>query len=155
MVAERLRPDKDGISDDERKWLMQNGAPPAHWNVWIAAYSGVAWRTLGIYQSRGTLHVPAIGRPAVMQHHAESTVWGMGHLLFLVVGTNWPDMAKQIARARGRGLFRIWPASPLSLVWPPLDVLGDPQANAVANFFSLTGAFDNSLNPLAGWTFTP
>lgn len=118
-------------------------------------YSGVAWRTLGIYQSRGTLHVPAIGRPAVMQHHAESTVWGMGHLLFLVVGTNWPDMAKQIARARGRGLFRIWPASPLSLVWPPLDVLGDPQANAVANFFSLTGAFDNSLNPLAGWTFTP
>ena len=52
MVAEHFRPIDDGISQDERTWLMNELTPPAKWFVWIAAYEGKEWGDLSIGQIR-------------------------------------------------------------------------------------------------------
>ena len=66
----------------------------------------------------------------------------------------WEHVPELFRRFDGNGLFRIWPPEPRSILWPPFNILGDPQVNALANILTQSGAFNQSFNPNADWTFT-
>ena len=155
-VAEHISPRSDGISQSERTWIYEKLIPPRGWMVWIAGYAGGNWANLTIFQDRGTLLVPTVSPPRIGRDYVHATTWGMGHVLFLVVGCASPRAQRQFGHLEGRGLFRIWPRRVArSILWPPADLLRDPQANALANLFRRKGGFNQALNPGANWTFTP
>ena len=154
MVAEHLRPRKNGISQEERTWLMENLIPPANWFVWVGAYNDEIWRNLSIFQNRGRLDSSPVSRPSKARYYVQSTTFGMGHILFLTVSTSMTQITGHLVGRETDGFFQIWPPQPRSILWPPARILADPQANAVANFLNLTNLFDRSLDPSADWTFT-
>ena len=153
MTAEQARPRERGISQAERSWLKEHLIPPSYWSVWLAGYDGESWCDLGMTQQRGRLQESPISSPKVESHYIHATTLGIGRVVFLVVGTMWKPAPEVFSRFDGKGLFRIWPSLPRSILWPPNDILGDPQVNALANILSQSGVFNQSLNPLANWTF--
>lgn len=156
ICAEHVNPrSSGGITQSERTWLMDRRTPPDHWFVWIAAYNDKSWADLGIFQERGRLEVASVGAPTIFKHYVHATTFGMGHILFLVIGTEFPNADAPLAQIDRRTLQQIWPPKSRSLIWPPATFLKDPQANAVANVLKIGNIFDNSRNPLANWTFTP
>ena len=154
MVAEHAHQRNDGISQTERTWLMEHLSPPKIWHVWIAAYNGTTWRELALYQHRGRLQDSPIRGPSVEAHFIHATTFGIGRVVFLIVGTTWEHVPELFRRFDGNGLFRIWPPEPRSILWPPFNILGDLQVSALANILTQSGAFNQSLNPKADWTFT-
>jgi hypothetical protein len=154
MVAEHFRPTDNGISQEERTFLMEHFNPPANWFVWIAAYQGERWRDLSIGQVRIALNPTPISKPSTARYYGQATTFGVGHVLFCVVSGSAPDFAVHFNGRDNEGLFQIWPAHPRSILWPPAAILGDEQADTVANIFKWSGAFDQSLDPGADWTFT-
>ena len=153
MIAEHVRPHKDGISQTDRTFLKDRLKPADNWYVWIATYSGSSWRNLTIYQSRGHLQKSPVGGPGVIKHYIQATTFGVGHLLVLVVNTSCEEVRIALSGRDWNGLLQIWPAGRRSILWPLQRVLFDPQANAVANFLAMSGIFNNARDPLANWTF--
>lgn len=153
-VADCVLPRDNRISQDEKVWIMERQEPPQTWHVWIAAYNGESWRDLALYQHRGKLQSSPVRSPTINFHYIHSTTFGLGHMLFLVVGTTWDQIHTKFTGLEGHGLFQIYPTRARSILWPPTQILADPQANAVANILNMSGAFDQSLNPQADWTFT-
>lgn len=154
MIAEQLHPRIDGITQAERTWLMRKIVPLDTWVVWLAGYSGDAWRHLAMAQRRGRLRFTPVSDPAIESHYIHATAWGMGCVLFLVVGTTLKSVPEFFNNYDGSGLFRIWAPLPRTILFPPLVMLGDPEANALINILSLSGAFDHSVDPLANWNLT-
>lgn len=154
MVAERSRPRDDGISQTERTWLMDNETPPENWLVWIAGYNGTAWRELGLCQQRGALQETPVRCAGTQRFYCAATTFAIGEVLFLVVNSSWNGIFDAFRNVDGNGLFRMWPPIERSIVWPPSDLLGDPQANAIANVLTQYPGFNQALNPMANWTFT-
>ena len=155
MTAEHLRPREKGVSQAERSGLKEHLIPPPYWTVWLVEYDGEAWRNLGMHQGRGRLQKSPIRSPTAKSHYIHATTLGIGRVVFLVVGTTWESAPEVFRRFDGRGLFRIWLPLPRSILWPPGEPLGDPQVNALANILTQSGVFNQSLNPLANWAFTP
>lgn len=155
MIAEHLRPREKGVSEAERAWLKEHLIPPRSWIVWLAGYNGKSWRNLGMNQYRGRLQESPISSPTVESHYIHATTFGIGRVVFLVVGTTLESAPEIFSKFEGKGLFRIWLPLPRSILWPPADILGDPQVNVLANILSQSGVFNQSLNPLANWAFTP
>lgn len=153
MTSEYANPREDGISQEEREWLMNKLEPPPHWVVWIANYSGGDWSELGAIQNRGNLQASPISGPNVIKYYVHATTFGMGRVVFLVVGSTWEAIPEIFGGLEGRGMLRLWPPIPRSILWPPFEAVGDPQVNAMANILTESGRFDNSLNPLAKWTY--
>lgn len=153
MVAEHFRPNEDGISQNERTSLMNTLTPPAKWFVWIAAYKGEKWRELSIGQIRVALNPKPVAKPSDAMYYAQATTFGVGHVLFCVVSGSSPDMELRFGGRDTDGLFQIWPAHPRSILWPPKNILGDEQADTVANILRWSSAFDQTLDPGASWTF--
>lgn len=154
MVAEHFRPIDDGISQDERTWLMNTLTPPAKWFVWIAAYNGKEWGNLSISQIRITLNPTPVARPSDASHYGQATTFGVGHILFCVVSGSSLDIEARFGGRDADGLLQIWPACPRSILWPPQTIFGDEQAYTLANILKWGGDFDDSLDPGADWTFT-
>ncbi len=154
MVAEFEKPRSDGITQSERTWLKDNPTPPDNWLIWLAGYNGKSWAELAFAQNRGSLQSAPVRRPHIQVHYCQSTIFGMGHALFLVVNSSWDGIFDAFGNIDNDGLIRIWPPQNLSIPWPPPVILGDEQANAVANILTQSGRFDQSLNPLAKHTIT-
>ncbi len=154
MVAEHFRPIDHGISQDERTWLMNELTPPTKWFVWIAAYDGKEWGDLSITQVRVALNPTPVTRPSDARYYGQATTFGVGHILFCVVSGSSPDMETSFGGRDADGLLQIWPICPRSILWPPQTILGDQQAHTLANIFKWSGAFDQSFDPGANWTFT-
>jgi hypothetical protein len=152
MVAEYFRPVKDGITQPERSWLIDNLLPPPKWFVWIGAYSGLKWRNLAIYQSRMRLSDTPVRRPSEAPYYAQATTFGVGHILFCVISSSSP-LIERFAGREAEGLFQIWPPRLRSILWPPRRILNDNDADAIANLIEHSGVFDHSLDPGADWTF--
>ena len=155
MIAEHVRPRDDGIAQADRAFLKSNQKPPEHWFLWVASYSGSSWPNLAIHQSRGNLQDSAVSKPHVVKHYIQTTTFVIGHLLVLVAGPFSKEIGVALAQQEREGFLQIWPKWDRSILWPPTPSLNDPEANAVANFLTLSGIFDQSINPLAGWTFSP
>lgn len=154
MVAENFAPVDSGVTQAERTWLMESQMPPDKWFVWIAAYNGEDWANLGILQSRAGLSPTPVARPSDAPYYAEATTFGVGRILFSVVSGSEPNMEKYFAGRETDSLIQIWPLQPRSILWPPLRIFGDKEANQVASIFSLSGVFDNSFDPGANWQFS-
>lgn len=153
MTAEMVRPRENGITQTEKSFLKNRLLPPPNWIIWVAGYAGGRWRELGMGQHRGQITASPIPRPNRVMNYIQATTLGMGHIVFLIVSTNWKSAPKTFARFDGNGFYQICPPRPRSILWPPARLLNDPQINEMANILNLSGAFDNSLNPLANWRF--
>lgn len=153
MTAEYKQPRPDGTTQEERAFLKQKKRPPPHWLVWVAAYDGTGWDDLTLFQSRGNLRESPIHRSGAAVHYIQATTFGMGHVIFHIIGTTWPESEAVFRGRENSGLIRVWPSYPRSVLWPPTTNLTDPQVGEVAHVLNRT--FDNSLNPLARWSFSP
>ena len=153
MTAECKRTRPDGTTRQEREYLKQKLRPPPHWLVWLAGYDGASWKELTVFQSRGNLRMPAVGLPGPKVNYVQATTFGMGRVVFRTIGTTFSDSAAIIAGIGDDGFIRLHPNLPSSVIWPPAATLNDRQIGAAANV--LNRIFNNSLNPLAGWAFTP
>jgi hypothetical protein len=154
MVAEFFRPIDDGITQAERTLLKERLSPPENWFVWMAAYNGTKWRELGIGQVRISLNPTPIRKPSTARYYGQATTFGLGHVLFCVVSGSDPGFPRHFHGCENEGLLQIWPVHPRSILWPPAIIIGDAEANMVANIFKWCGAFDHRLDPGANWTFT-
>ena len=153
MTAERVRPRANGITQEERTFLMTHLLPPPNWIIWVVAYAGGAWSELGMGQHRGDIANTPIPRPDRGAKYIQATTLGLGYTVFLIVSTTWEEAPKAFAQFDGNGLFQIWPAQPRSILWPPTNVFTDPEIDKLATILSQSGVLNQSFNPLANWTF--
>lgn len=152
IIAEKSNPRENGISQTERSWLMINQIPPETWAVWVAGYNGETWRELNLFQERGRLQVTPVRRPGIQIDYVHATTWGMGRVVFLVVGTTLKMAPEIFNRIDGNGLFKIWTPLPRSILFPSYSTLDDPKVTALSKILSKSRLFDNSLNPLGDWS---
>jgi hypothetical protein len=153
MTAEYKQRREDGTTQEERTFLMERERPPSNWFVWVATYEGSGWRDLTLSQHRGNLQKTPIRRPGTSLHYIQATIFGMGRVVFRVIGTTCPEGDLRFGRMNDEALVKIWPTVPRSALWPPYSILADHQVNEAADILNRT--FDNSLNPLASWAFAP
>lgn len=153
MTAECKQPRPDGTTQEERIFPMRKNRPPPHWFVWVATYNCTGWNELTMFQSRGNLQTSAIRSPNADVHYIQATTFGMGRVIFHIIGTTCPESEANFRERENGGLIRIWPSYPRSVLWTPATILTDRQVSWEAHVLNRT--FNNSLNPLARWTFTP
>ena len=151
MTAEFVRPRRDGVTQAERRYLMENKEPPANWIVWLAGYEGGDWSELGMGQSRGNLQSTPyriIGQPT---EYAQATIFGLGNAIGLVVSASVDEIANRFAELEWDHVLRIWPPKPRSILWPLTGSVKDEDVNALMNILQQSGILDNSLNPLGDY----
>jgi hypothetical protein len=157
MVAEHLLPNDDGIQQSERTALMSTFQPPDNWFVWIAGYEGKKWRDLGIGQVRIYLDPELVSKPSEARYHAQATTFGLGNVLFCAINTTSPDAVRYYSgredSALVSGLLQIWPGCHRTILWPPVNILGDEQADNVSNIFKHSTFLDPRSDPGADWSF--
>jgi hypothetical protein len=116
MTAECKQPRPDGTTREERTLLMRKERPPPHWFVWVAAYNGTGWNELTIFLSRGNLRKSPVNSPNASVHYIQATTFGMGCVIFHIIGTTCPESETNF-RGRGNGgLIRVWPSYPRSVL---------------------------------------
>jgi hypothetical protein len=142
MVAEYVHPHKAVIPQGERTWLKENLSPPAGWTIWIGTYDGIFWRDLSVQQHAGTLTIPTVNNGDPSIHYLESTVIGMGRLMFFVASSSWPrlrQIIETVGSPRPPILVQIWPIVHSRILWPRTPSLTDSDAN------QMLGAYSNQI----------
>lgn len=158
MAAEWSKSDGVKIPQSERTTLKDLRVPPDGWGLWIANYTGGSWSELTIYQHRGNLINPAIRNPGIEMKYAQSTVFGMKRVVFLVVSSNMGGLVEKVAsRINGApSIAQIWPSlHPRSILWPPDVALDDSGVKHLANILSSPLIVNQRFNKGADWAFTP
>ncbi len=153
MTAENLRVKENGIRQYERKWLMDNATAPHNWLVWMATCNGQIWPKQAMSQNRGELSshpVPIIGEET---DYLQATVWGMGQVAFVVVGSSYMSLPKLFEKFHMEGLMRIWPPlqAPRSFIFPTLHPLNDDGMDDLANILTVSGVMNSSYDALHGY----
>lgn len=139
VTAEHISKDGFRISEADRRWIKDHDTPPSLWSVWLAPYSGIAWRDLRIGQYTGTLEIPQIGAQHANGDYVKATSFGAGHLLGLCVACHMPTPEPPALLAPVmQWMHQIWPLRNKPIEWPPLPVFSDSDADKVA--FVLTQA---------------
>jgi hypothetical protein len=160
MTAEQVHPNSAEFPQSDRTLLMERLAPPPNWFVWVGHYRGEAWQNLSYGQNRGGLDSRPVANSEHARHSISASVMGIGRIIFLVVKTSAPDITQKLNGFELANPFnqpalpQIWPPKERSIVWPLFTVMGDEEANGLANFFKTSGLFDHSYDPSANWTFT-
>jgi hypothetical protein len=140
MVAEYAESEIATTHHMQRKYMMRWHLPPKdRWSVWIAHYRGngdISWL------SRPFLVLPnnqAARRPTrdATYFNGQATTQIIGQLLIHVIRSPHPGLAKdfKFRLPRSEALFRIWPPTQHSLIWP-VGTLGDEGASYVASAVS-------------------
>ena len=142
MTAEYVQPKGRCVTQKERVWLKARLTPPEDWCVWIAAYNGSEWHNLTIYQHRGYLHESPIPSPGDKARHIQSTFFGVGRIVFLVVNSAMSNIRFAFSAIEEvTGLIQIWPAQKRSVIWPTIRIFNDEQATAAAHVLRRSGIF--------------
>src|SRR3546814_10187704 len=89
---------------------MMNDQPPPGWFVWIAAYRGGVWSPLTIFQDRGALSPTPVPNADAAPYHIQATTFGIGHILFLVLGSNLPTIDRIFAGWQPEWGLHVWPS---------------------------------------------
>lgn len=153
MVAERFRRDGAQIPQSDRFKLMNELCPPKGWFVWIAKYGGGDWENLSIGHVRAGLNATPIANHKEASDYVQATTFGLGQVLFCVLGCSLPRAEKFFEGRETEGIVQVWPARPRSIIWPLFGEIGDREAYSLANFIRTSGVFDLSLDPGRDWEF--
>lgn len=152
MTAEFTTDSTKNSTQEHRSWLMSNDCPPSNWFVWIANHKSAIWANLGIYQSNVLVSPTEVDKPSDAPYYAQSTVFGVGHLLFLVIHSNAPIVNSHFHGREADGLPQIWPPQERSILWPPIRILKEKDVYELANIFETTDIFDRSSDG-PNWRF--
>ena len=111
MTAEQINrsPVQPAILQAERTWLKANLAAPEGWHVWAVPYIGGWWSNLSIFQHPVILEIPTVNRDANTRHNLHLTIIGVGHIVFLVMGSSWSRIWDILDKLTPSGWFRVWP----------------------------------------------
>ena len=136
--------------------MKDTKSPPANWGVWLADYTGNAWSDLTIFQHRGNLTMSPVSNKGINVNYVQSTTFGMGKVVFLIIGSSMSGVVEQVASRLNEGIVRAWPNQiARSILWPPLLTIDDTRANDLANILSSPLIVNQRFNKGANWAFTP
>jgi hypothetical protein len=130
MVANSHDPKTSVVLQVDRDWIRKQSLPPIVWQIWMGFYDGVGWRELAMQHHSGILHFTSVGDPETLSGYASATTLGLGRMLTLIVGTEFPNMEVNLGLAN-QMLRRIWPARD-SFTWPLGHAITDDEAGAIA-----------------------
>ena len=90
--------------------------------------------------------------------YAQSTVFGMKRVVFLIVSSSMSGVVEKVSNRinAAPSIVQVWPSPyPKSILWPPELSLDDKGVHYLANILQSPRIFNQSLNKGADWTFTP
>jgi hypothetical protein len=135
MTSEYAKPRDRAVPREQREQFYLNPIPLPRWHMWIGRYHGLLWSELMMFHHMVRL-LDSSEKPTGGSRNTHSTVIGMGSLLALVIGTSRKDLTFELRDNDGSALVRIWPIRSDTIRWPPVNVIGDAEADVIANTLS-------------------
>jgi hypothetical protein len=148
ITAEFDNPNAVAVPLSDRQWLMNNMVPPNRWTIWLGKYQGRRgnywFRHHGLRFSLSSDSSQSTLNPVIVDGdepcNAQVTILITGALLLHAFSTIVPAIRfNEAGYAMNLGIRRIWPGTGVTIVWDNLAVLGDIDAEAIAN--TLTESF--------------
>lgn len=134
MVAEFVKKDQVTVGQATRDRFYANPEPPAHWNIWIAFYSGTEWLAGNIFHHGVGMYMPPLEMmPGVKNTHY--TVITLGRLMCICTGCEDERQEIKLDARMDQAVRQLWPAIGRDIAWPPERSIDDQGAQQV------TGAF--------------
>jgi hypothetical protein len=126
------------ITGDERKYVMDNLAPPTAWTIRIGKYKGRAWRPIVHYHCAWGMQDdspgPSADRIARIQK-CQVTTYSLNFLIIQVFSVDDGDMSF-IERFRAfpvpLAMVQIWPLQSQIVKWPHFGAVGDAELRGLS-----------------------
>lgn len=121
------------VTQAQRDLMMKERRPPNEWEVWIASYNGTEVRELAFFQRSGKLDfTPVTGPGEKFSGYVETSFFGIGAMIALIVGDDLPDVDFNVGTLRDTAR-RIWPLDGSMIDWPLPFVVNDELAFHIMN----------------------
>ena len=126
------------IPPQDRAALMDAGAPPLSWSIWIASYAGEWWAPMGHYHIPMSYSKPQTDDgPNLSGGELQLTTFTLGEFLVHVFTSTQADMVEAYRSYIGGAsnpekLPQLWPIVTDTMNWPPFSPFRDHEVDSLA-----------------------